>query len=93
MTSKIKLAHHNKVNERPPEGTPEFEAWIKKRSEERAAFYFDETREVPELDPDTRFLCGSWDVLKQTDEEREAEDESMEKADEERRLSKFKVLK
>ncbi|WDE04791.1 hypothetical protein SG34_026340 [Thalassomonas viridans] len=93
MASKIKLTHHNKAKERPPEGTPEFEAWLKKRSQERAAFYFDETREVPELDPDTRFLCGSWDFLNQTDEDRESEDESMEKADEERKRSKLKLLK
>jgi hypothetical protein len=38
-------------------------------------------------------LCGSWDFLYQSDEEIDAENEAMEKADEERRRGKFKVVK
>lgn len=93
MASKIKLLRHNKVKERPEEGTPEFDAWIRDYAKRTADFYLDETREVPELDPDTRFLCGSWDFLTQTDKKREAEDNAMEKAEDQRRRSKLKILK
>lgn len=93
MTSKAKLVYVNKSNVRPPEGTAEFDAWIDARSKARAEFYFDENRELPELDEDTNFLCGSWDFLYQSDEEIDAENEAMEKGDEERRRRKFKVIK
>ncbi|WP_077338583.1 hypothetical protein [Pseudocolwellia agarivorans] len=93
MTKKLKLAYDNKKKERPPEGSPELSIWLDERAKEFADFLFDENREVPELDPDTHILCGSWDFLYQSEEELDAENESMEKADEERRRAHLKVVK
>ena len=93
MRKKPKLVVENKQSDRPEPGTPEFELWLDKRAKAAADFYFDENREVPELDADTRFLVGSWDFLYQSDEEIDAENEAMERADEERRRAKFKVIK
>ncbi|MBE0376137.1 MULTISPECIES: hypothetical protein [Pseudoalteromonas] len=93
MTSKAKLVYVNKSKVRPPEGTPEFDAWIEARSKARAKFYFDESRDVPDLAENTQFLCGSWDFLSQTDDEIDAENEAMEKAEELRKRENLKVIK
>lgn len=93
MVKKLKLAYDNKKKERPPEGTPEFRAWLGERAKEAADFYFDENRETPELDEETSFSSGSWEFLYQSDEEIDAENESMEKADEERRREHLKIVK
>ena len=93
MDKKPSLVFDNKKKARPPEDTPEFYEWIRERAKADVEFYFDETREVPEFDEDTHFLVGSWDFLYQSDEEIDAENEAMERADEERRRAKFKVIK
>ena len=93
MDKKPSLVFDNKKKELPEIGTPDFDAWIKDYAKQTADFYFDENREVPEFDEDTRFLVGSWDFLYQSGEEIDAENEAMERADEERRRAKFKIIK
>lgn len=93
MVKKVKLIHENQQEDRPEIGTPEFDVWIKEYAKKTADFYFDENRVTPELDEETSFSSGSWDFLYQSDEELDAENKSIEKADEERRRKNLKIVK
>lgn len=93
MTNKVKLVYNNRKNVRPPEGSPELADWLDERAKQFSNFIFDESRELPELDENTNFLCGSWGFLYQSDVEIDAENKVMEKAEEKSKLSKLKVVK
>lgn len=75
---KKKSLHLAVSNNKPKPGTPEFLAWLREDLRKSAEFHF--SADIPLIDPELEkgFLCGDFEGMAMSDEERHKEDEQIE---------------